>query len=97
MTLATENRSCPQENGCKASLCLVPSVRGLIVRVAVKNVRSDASLFGVLVGNKADYRSEGLSDSRVEIGVDDGQRMAQELGLAFFETSAVRTRSSCAQ
>ena len=43
---------------------------------------------GVLVGNKKDYR-DGSVDSRAEVVKEDAQRLAEELGLAYFETSAV--------
>eukprot|EP01041_Mallomonas_annulata_P008888 gene8888-18401_t len=55
---------------------------------AVREQRpSGPRLGGVLVGNKADYR-DGTSDSRAEVVREDAQRLASELGLSYFETSA---------
>jgi transport family protein 27 len=42
---------------------------------------------GVLVGNKAEYR-DGSIDSRSEVQRDDAQKMANEMGLGYYETSA---------
>ena len=46
-------------------------------------------LSGVLVGNKCEFR-DGTVDSRAEVAREDGERFASELGLAYFESSAVR-------
>lgn len=55
-------------------------------------------IIGAMVGNKRDYRFEGTvsevssamhGDSRAEVSKEDAQRMSTDLGLAFFETSAV--------
>ena len=46
------------------------------------------SMLGVLVGNKADYR-EGPPPTRAEVGRSDAVRMAADLALPYFETSAV--------
>ena len=59
---------------------------------------SQTPIIGAMVGNKKDYRSDAqpfennnqsLGDSRAEVLQDDAQRMATELGLSFFEASAV--------
>jgi transport family protein 27 len=42
---------------------------------------------GVLVGNKCEYR-DGTIDSRCEVMKDDAQKMANELGLGYYEASA---------
>lgn len=42
---------------------------------------------GVLVGNKCEYRDEAI-DSRCEVQMDDAQKMANELGLGYYEASA---------
>jgi hypothetical protein len=42
---------------------------------------------GVLVGNKAEFR-HGV-DTMTEVTFQEGQQAAGELGLAYFETSAV--------
>jgi transport family protein 27 len=47
-------------------------------------------MLGVLVGNKADFREDTSMDSRAEITRDEGLGAAKELGLQYFETSAVR-------
>mmetsp|Transcript_24046 Transcript_24046/g.44645 ORF Transcript_24046/g.44645 Transcript_24046/m.44645 type:complete len:222 (-) Transcript_24046:429-1094(-) len=47
-------------------------------------------MLGVLVGNKADFRDDNSMDSRAEITRDEGHGAAKELGLRYFETSAVR-------
>jgi len=45
---------------------------------------------GALVGNKCELR-EDLVDSRAEVVKEDAHRLAtEELGLAYFEVSAVR-------
>jgi hypothetical protein len=49
-------------------------------------------MLGVLVGNKADFRDDSSMDSRAEITKDEGQGAAKELGLKYFETSAVSVR-----
>jgi GTPase SAR1 family protein len=55
-------------------------------------------IIGALVGNKKDYRPEGMGpdraafpmrDSRAEVSREEAQRIGADLGLAFFETSAV--------
>jgi Ras family len=60
-------------------------------------------IIGAMVGNKRDYRFEGTDsegssvmqgDSRAEVTKEDAQRMSKDLGLAFFETSAVKL-SAC--
>lgn len=59
----------------------------------LKNSINANNLFGVLIGNKSDYRNINNNDndgeSRAEILYEDGEKMAQELGLKYFETSAV--------
>mmetsp|Transcript_8680 Transcript_8680/g.12957 ORF Transcript_8680/g.12957 Transcript_8680/m.12957 type:complete len:125 (-) Transcript_8680:117-491(-) len=47
-------------------------------------------MLGVLVGNKADFREDGGLDSRAEVSKEEGQGAAREMGLQYFETSAVR-------
>lgn len=56
-------------------------------------------IIGAMVGNKRDYRFQGADseiaaamhgDSRAEVSREDAQRMSTDLGLAFFETSAVK-------
>ncbi len=48
-------------------------------------------LIGALVGNKAEFREAVVaSESRAEVAREDAARMASDLGLAYFETSAVR-------
>lgn len=46
-------------------------------------------MLGVLVGNKADFRDDTSMDCRAEITKEEGQGAAKELGLQYFETSAV--------
>jgi intraflagellar transport protein 27 len=55
-------------------------------------------IIGALVGNKKDYRPEGMGpdsaafpmrDSRAEVSREEAQRIGADLGLAFFETSAL--------
>lgn len=55
-------------------------------------------IIGALVGNKKDYRIDRIEsdrstspmrDSRVEVLRDEAQRISADLGLAFFEASAV--------
>ena len=56
--------------------------------IAVKTVNpSGHSLLGVLVGNKNEFR-HGV-DTMSEVTFQEGQQAAGELGLAYFETSAV--------
>lgn len=47
-------------------------------------------MLGVLIGNKADFRDDGGVDSRAEVSFEEGQGAANELGVKYFETSAVR-------
>ena len=51
---------------------------------------SNNGLVGVLIGNKSEFR-HGITDSRVEVTFQEGQQAAAELGLAYFETSAVNS------
>lgn len=46
-------------------------------------------MLGVLVGNKSDFREDGGLDSRAEVSIEEGQGAARELGIKYFETSAV--------
>lgn len=55
-------------------------------------------IIGAMVGNKKDYRNNGMeqdnsssatSDCRAEVQREDASRLGMDLGLAFFETSAV--------
>ena len=55
-------------------------------------------IIGALVGNKKDYRLDRMEndlstspirDSRAEVLKDEAQRIGADLGLAFFEASAV--------
>lgn len=46
------------------------------------------SLIGAFVGNKCEFR-DGSIDSRAEVGVNEAKEMADSIGLAYFETSAV--------
>lgn len=46
-------------------------------------------MLGVLVGNKSDFREDSGLDSRAEVSVEEGQGAARELGVKYFETSAV--------
>ena len=56
---------------------------------SVKTVKSSSpNTLGVLIGNKAEYR-HGMVDSRAEVTNQEGQQAAGELGLAYFESSAV--------
>ena len=64
---------------------------------AIKYVQLDYYI-GALVGNKKDYRPEGMGpdsaafpmrDSRAEVSREEALRIGADLGLAFFETSAV--------
>ena len=56
----------------------------------VKAVASSSqTVLGALVGNKAEYR-HGVVDTRTEVTFAEGQQAAGELGLAYFEASAVR-------
>ena len=55
---------------------------------AVKAVNPSArNVLGVLVGNKNEFR-HGI-DTVTEVTFQEGQQAAGELGLAYFETSAV--------
>lgn len=49
---------------------------------------SSSPPFGVLVGNKSDFR-DGTANSRAEVTESEGRQLANELNLQFFETSAV--------
>ena len=46
-------------------------------------------MLGALVANKCDFRDEGGLDSRAEVSLEEGQGAARELGVKYFETSAV--------
>jgi len=46
-----------------------------------------APLLGALVGNKCEFR-DGSVDTRAEVVREDGQRLANDLGLSYFEASA---------
>lgn len=55
---------------------------------AVRAARPVGSqVLGVLVGNKSEFR-DGSVDSRAEVTREEGTRVATDLGLAYFETSA---------
>lgn len=63
-------------------------------------MRSAAPHAGVLIGNKCDFRepspddaSHGADGLRAEVTTDEGAAVAASLGLAYFETSAVRACS----
>ncbi len=49
---------------------------------------SGPKLISCLVGNKSELR-DGTIDSRAEVSIDDATNFAAELGLTYFETSAV--------
>ena len=52
---------------------------------------TSTKIFGVLIGNKSDFRiNDGSDDMRAEIQYEDGVRMAEELGLKYYEVSSVR-------
>jgi transport family protein 27 len=57
----------------------------------ITNVRSmrpvGPPLPGVMVGNKCEFR-DGAVDARSEVSKADAQRLAHDLGLGYFETSA---------
>lgn len=46
-------------------------------------------MLGALVANKCEFRDEGGLDSRAEVSLEEGQGVARELGIKYFETSAV--------
>lgn len=48
-------------------------------------------MLGVLVGNKCELR-DGTTESRAEVTKDEAAHAASELGLAYFETSAVKIK-----
>jgi hypothetical protein len=50
---------------------------------------SGQRMIGVLVGNKSDFREDGALDSRAEVSLQEGQGAATEMGLKYFESSAV--------
>lgn len=50
------------------------------------------SMLGALVGNKADYR-DGPPPTRAEIGRSDAVKMAADLRLPYFETSAADNKA----
>lgn len=56
---------------------------------AVRNACAmNESMLGVLVGSKADLR-EGPPPTQAEVGKSDANKMAADLGLPYFELSAV--------
>lgn len=56
---------------------------------AVRAVRPvGPAIMGVLVGNKNEFR-DGTIDSRAEVRMEDAQKLANDLGLRYFECSAV--------
>lgn len=55
------------------------SVRSWMAQI---NDHADAQVNRVLIGNKCDY------ESARQVSTDEGQRLAQEYGVRFFETSA---------
>lgn len=58
---------------------------------AIQSMRNGGpKLIGLLVGNKCDHR-DGAIDSRAEVLLDDGNAFAKQLGLKYFEASAVYT------
>lgn len=70
----------------------------MVIGVKVACSQSTSALIGVLAANKSELRggvsgengsSVAVDMSRVELTKDDGMRMAAELGLEYFETSAV--------
>ena len=68
-------------------------MRSLHLNSGVHECRpSGPRLMGALVGNKSDFR-DGSVESRAEVVREDARRLAVELGLAFFETSAVTAPS----
>jgi len=42
---------------------------------------------GVMVGNKCEYR-DGTIETRSEVMLSDAQKLANEMGLGYYETSA---------
>lgn len=70
------------------NLLIINSFFVLFCTLAVKTVNPSAhNVLGVLVGNKNEYR-HGV-DTMSEVTFQEGQQAAGELGLAYFETSAV--------
>ena len=56
---------------------------------AVRNACAmNESMLGVLVGNKADLR-EGPPPTQAEVGKSDATKMSADLGVPYFELSAV--------
>jgi hypothetical protein len=55
----------------------------------VTGSKTGTTIPGVLVGNKCEYR-DGTIDTRAEVVREEAERHAAEMGLAYFETSAVR-------
>jgi hypothetical protein len=47
------------------------------------------NLIGAFVGNKCEFR-DGSIDSRAEVDLLEAKEMAESMGMAYFETSAVR-------
>lgn len=102
-TLEIENLYYPAASGLHVRICSwfvslsnysvrLPSF-ALMYCVAIKTASTSGNnrLFGVLIGNKCEYRTEGVAtgDSRADVLYEDGARVAEELGLAYFETSCV--------
>lgn len=54
---------------------------------SVRDRPSNQRMIGALVGNKCDFREGGI-DSRADVVKEDAHRLAADLGVAYFETSA---------
>jgi hypothetical protein len=52
------------------------------------------NLIGAFVGNKCEFR-DGSIDSRAEVDLLEAKGIAESLGMAYFETSAVRPNPVC--
>jgi len=55
---------------------------------AVRSANKGRITPGILVANKTDYRETG----RIEVSAKEGNEFAEESGLMFFETSALRNQ-----
>lgn len=61
--------------------------------VGVKAIQnSGVALVGAFVGNKCEFR-DGSIDSRAEVDTLEARETAESLGMAYFESSAVRLRT----
>jgi hypothetical protein len=71
-------------------LCRLLTYRRRLQHTAVKAAQNQGvNLIGAFVGNKCEFR-DGSIDSRAEVDLLEAKGIAESLGMAYFETSAVR-------